>query len=254
MLKQFVVCLLSLSAALLTGCRVEHADADLPIYPSLSPADAIDVLARRAAAIHSLTAQVQLSLIRGDRQSIQLDGVMVIAPPNRLRLRVFKFTQAVFDLTVLPDGLWIETSADAAQHGPVIPAALSAGQLAHFLSWFEGGFFTAPGLKTQSSDADTLVFRRDQEDGTAIICHVDHRTATPRLFELLDPAGKIRFSLNMSDYQTVSGIVWPAHLTALAINPTDGNNKIDITFSDIEINGELAPQAFVPPPNAEKRP
>jgi hypothetical protein len=240
--------------ALLPGCANHAEHESIPTYAALTAPAALDILQRRAAAIHTFTARCTLTLIRGDKQTVQLDGLMVMAPPDRLRLRVWKLDQAVFDLTVLPDGLWIETSSDAPQQGPIVPAALSAGQLAHFLAWFEGGFFTAPGLIAQPSQGNVLVYRRDAGDGTSIVCDVDQASAVPRHFTLLDAAGKTRFSLEMSQYQSILGIVWPARLSALAMDPANGDSRIDIAFSDIEFNGELAAGAFVPPKGAEKRP
>jgi hypothetical protein len=242
------------SLGLLAGCGHHTQSESIPTYPALNAPTALDILQRRAAAIHTLTARCALTLTRGDRQTVQLDGLMVMAPPDRLRLRVWKLDQAVFDLTVLPDGLWIETPSDAPQRGRVVPAALSAGQLAHFLAWFEGGFFTAPGLSAQPPQANVLVYRRDVGDGTSIVCDVDRASAVPLHFTLLDAARKTRFSLDMSDYQSISGIIWPARMSALDVDAANGDSRIAIVFSDIEFNGELTPGAFVPPKGAEKRP
>jgi hypothetical protein len=224
--------------AVLAGCGHQTESTSIPTYAALTAPAALDILQQRAAAIHTFTARCALTLTRGDRQTVQLDGLMVMAPPDRLRLRVWKLDQAVFDLTVFPDGLWIETPSDAPQRGPVVPAALSAGQLAHFLTWFEGGFFTAPGLIAQPPQGIMLVYRRDVGDGTSIVCDVDRQSAVPIRFTLLDALGKTRFTLEMSEYQSISGIAWPARLSALAINPANGASRIDI----------------VPPPGAEKRP
>jgi len=242
------------TALLLCGCSGAPKPENLPTYSGLDGPAAERILAARAAAIHTLSAQCELTLDRGDGGNVRLDGLMVIATPDRLRLRVWKLNQAVFDLTVRKDGLWIETSKDAARQGRVVPASLGAGQLAQFLTWFEGGFFTQPGLKVESKGA-TLTFRRDQPDGTAILCEVDRSTVTPRLFRLMDAAGKTRFSLAMSDYQAEGGVFWPRKLTAIsAADAVEGGGKIDVNFSEIEFNGELAPTAFQPPPDAEKRP
>ena len=78
--------------------------------------------------IHGMTGRCQLTMTGENRQSIQLDGVMVMALPDRVRLRVWKLDQAVFDLTVLPEGLWIETApqmSGASTPGPLIPATLA---------------------------------------------------------------------------------------------------------------------------------
>ena len=62
-----------------------------------------------------------------------------------------------------------------------------------------------------------------------------------------DAAGKLRFRLAMSDYQVVSGVPWPMALAARS-----GDGRIDVRMKDVELNQELAPNAFRPPRRAEK--
>ena len=50
-----------------------------------------------------------LTLTRPDGQSVRLDAALVMSlPDHSVRLRAWKFNQAVFDLTLNPQGLWIE--------------------------------------------------------------------------------------------------------------------------------------------------
>src|SRR5579862_8281784 len=129
-------CPLCIAVALAAGCHSTPGTANLPVYPGLDGPAAQQIIIQRAAAIHTFSAQCELTLTRGKDQTIHLDGLMVMSPPNRLRLRVWKMDQAVFDLTLLPDGLWIKTSEEAARHGADVPMTVSAAQLARFLSWF----------------------------------------------------------------------------------------------------------------------
>jgi len=247
-------CLIAVAIFLPFGCTSSPGTSSLPAYAALDAPAAEQILAQRAAAVHTLTAQCQLTLTRPDGQSVRLDGVMVLAAPDRLRLRVWKFNQAVFDLTLRPDGLWTQVNTDAEAHGPVIPASISAGQLARFLSWFQGGYFTSPGLTVTSSD-DAIILRRRQPDGSAEICMVDRATATARQFKVLDPTGRQRFSLSMTDYRDISGFIWPLRLSATSSAAADqGGGRIDVVFTDLEFNGDLAPGAFVPPADAQRRP
>ena len=93
---------------------------------------------------------------------------------------------------------------------------MNAQQVAHFLNWFEGAFFTDPGLKTDPGTTDTLAFRRDLPEGGAVVCTVDRATVTPQEFRLLDAKGTTRFTLSLSDYRILSGIIWPLHMIATA--------------------------------------
>ena len=100
-------------AIVLTGCAArQQVDANLPTYGRLDHAAALRVLAERAQSVRSVSAQAALTLTRADGQSVQLDGAVAMAPPGRVRLRAWKFNQAVFDLTLTPEGLWVLTPDD----------------------------------------------------------------------------------------------------------------------------------------------
>jgi hypothetical protein len=245
--------LLLIGLALATGCHSVGGTASLPTYTTVDAQSAKTILNNRAQSIHTFSAQCQLTLDKGDGQTIRLDGVFVMAPPDRVRLRAWKFGQAVFDLTLTPDGLWIETPPEAAKHGDIIPATLHAAQISRQLTWFTGGFFSSPDLKTNPTGK--LIFSRDLPDGMTAVCDVDPATVTPRKFRLQDSTGTTRFTLDLTDYRNFNGIIWPTHLSAVEL-PAPGKKAghIEISFEDIEFNSDLADQAFVPPPSAKRQP
>jgi outer membrane lipoprotein-sorting protein len=229
-----------------TGCAHKPAGSNLPTYAGLDDAAALKVLSERAAAVKTLSAQCRLTLTRPDGESVRLDGAVVMQPPERLRLRAWKFNQAVFDLTLTPDGLWVMAPGDEERREKVLPASLSAAQFGREWAVLNGGFFLERDLVT-GGDRTWLDVRRRVEDGRTILCRVDRRTLTPWRYEMRDPSGKLRFRLALSEYQVVSGIPWP---TALAARSGDG--RIDVRMKDVELNQELAPTAFRPPRRAEK--
>lgn len=232
------------------GCQSAPPGRPIARFSSLDNDAALTILARRAEMIRAMTGQCELTLKRSGQQVVRLDGLMVMAPPDRVRLRVWKMDQAVFDLTVLPDGVWIERAPQEAD-GPVVPATVSAVKMSRELCWFIGGFFRSPGLAAQPSPKGDLLYRRYDPDGTSIECQVDAATATARRFNFRDALGNTRFSLDMSDYGEVDGIAWPMRLAAW---DAADHGEIDVAFSRVEFNGELAPRAFIPPPGAEKQP
>src|SRR5215207_7588135 len=118
-----VLCVSAVAFQLL-GCARRQNASPLPTYPSLDNAAALKVLAGRAEAVKSMSAQCALTLTRPDDQSVQLDGAVVMEPPGKLRLRAWKFGQAVFDLTLTPDGLWVMTPQDPNRREKVLPASL----------------------------------------------------------------------------------------------------------------------------------
>ena len=114
------------------------------------------------------------------------------------------------------------------------------------LSQFTGGFFTQEPPPHAEVRGDVLLLTRPTPEGN-LHCEVERATLTPRRFYARDETGD-RFELKMQDYQTLSGIPWPMRLEA--ISPM---GRVIVQQRDVEINGELAPSAFVPPRRAEKR-
>ena len=218
----------------------------LPTYPGLDDSAALKVLAERAEAVKTLSAQCRLTLTRPDGQTVQLDGAVVMEPPQRLRLRAWKFGQAVFDLTLKEDGLWVMTPQDPGRREKVLPASLSAAQLGREWAVLNGRFFLERDLTT-GGNAKWLNVTRRLEDGRTVTCRVDRATLTPREYAMRDPQGKLRFHFTLADYRMVGGIPWPTKLAARS-----GDGKIDIRLDDVELNQELAANAFRPPRRAEK--
>ena len=232
---------------LVTGCARQRR-SNLPTYPALSDTDALKVLADRAASVKTLSAPADLTLTRPDGDSVRLDAAIVMAPPDRLRLRAWKFGQAVFDLTLTEEGLWVMTPDDPGRREKVLPASVSAAQFAREWALLTGQFFTAPDLSVRS-ESNRLLVRRRLEDGRTITCTVDRPTLTPRTYVKRDEAGRPRFTLALSDYQMINGIPWPTRLDARS-----GDGKIAVRMKEVDLNGELSPTAFRPPRRAEKRP
>jgi hypothetical protein len=235
--------------ALASGCASRRkVESTLPTYDHVDEATALRILDERARAVRTVSARSDLTLTRADGQTVRLDGAVVMAPPDRLRLRAWKFNQAVFDLTLTPDGLWVVTPDDPSRRQKVLPASLSAAQLGREWALLSGSFFGDPGLKVRIAN-DGVVVTKPLDDGRAVVCEVDRRTLTPRRYRLLDPAGRTRFTLGLSGYGMFDGIPWPTRLNALS---EDG--RIAVGLKDVELNGELAPNAFRPPRRAEKQP
>jgi hypothetical protein len=228
----------------------------LPRFEKLTTPAALDVLRQRAQSVQNLSARCAVKLTRPDGQSVHLDALIVLAKPDRLRLRTWKMGQVVFDLTLRPDGLWVETPGDPQRAKEVIPATEGAAEFGHQFLWFSGGFFTdpdgsysAPIALPQQSTPDTLALVRRSDAEGEIRCEIDRATTTPRRFQLL--ANRVtQFTVEMAGFQDFKGIIWPTYLRGT----TSDGQKIEIELSDLEFNAELAPRAFEPPANAQKRP
>jgi outer membrane lipoprotein-sorting protein len=245
-MKQARAILLAMTL-LATGCARPPSAEPLPTYPRLDDAAALKVLADRAASVKTLSAECDLTLTRPAGDSVRLDGAVVMAPPDRLRLRAWKLNQAIFDLTLTPDGLWVMTPDDPSRREKVLPASLGAAQFAREWALLNGQFFTQPGLVLGGNDR-WLTVTRTLGDGRKVVCRIDRATLTPRQYVMSDPQGAVRFKLTLSDYRLQGNIPWPRKTGAVS-----GEGKIDLRLKEVELNQDLAPGAFKPPRRAEKR-
>jgi outer membrane lipoprotein-sorting protein len=236
--------LLTLLALVNTGCQSEH----IPTYPLMDNSSSLRVLAERAKTIRTLSAQGAITLTSTDEQSVRLDAAMVSQVPDRMRLRAWKFGQAVFDLTLTPDGLFLITPDNNSRREQMKAAGASAADFVRTWSVLSGGLFESPNLRIEPTLTQLRITRAAAGEPT-IICIVDRTTLTPRRYELIDDQGNRRFSLALDRYATVNNLVWPRRLVA-----TSEQGTINIELREIEINGDLPRGAFVPPRRAERLP
>jgi outer membrane lipoprotein-sorting protein len=232
------------------GCAPRPQPENLPVYHWADDATALHDLSARAHAVKTVSAAALLTLTRPDGQSVRLDGAVAMSLPTKsVRLRAWKLGQAVFDLTLTPQGLWIEIPRDAGRRQQIAPASISASQLARALAVFGGEVFDGPGVQVVDRGGPQFEVRKPLEEGRTMTANVDRHTLVVRAYQLTDPSGAVRFTLTLQQYQSVNGVLWPARLIARSETGT-----IDVELRDIELNAGLPPAAFVPPRGAEKQP
>jgi outer membrane lipoprotein-sorting protein len=214
----------------------------------MDAASSLRVLAERARQVQTLSGEGLITLTRPDGESVRLDAAIAMRPPERARLRAWKFGRAIFDLTVAPDGVWVVTPDDPKRQEQIRSAGVGAGRLARAWSVLSGGFFDAPGLTTQVTDA-RLRLRREAAGEPVVLCEVDRRTLTPRRYSMLDDRGVTRFTLTLDRYQTFGSAVWPTKLVA-----TSDGGTVEVDLRQVDVNPELPPAAFTPPRRAERLP
>lgn len=229
-----------LFAVLLTGCA---APASLPPVQWNSTDDALAILRRRADALHTVSAEGLITLERPDGESVRMDLAMVRQGSNRLRLRAWKLTRAVFDLTATPDGVFLLTAEEPSLKAKSKSAGLTAKRLADMLELFNGQFFHRDDLKFVDTSTALIV------SDSMLRCDVDRRSLTPMRFTLLDTTGKPRFTLDLSDYRQIAGEPVPFRYVA-----TSDDGRIIIALREVELNTDLPVGAFMPPKRAEKLP
>jgi outer membrane lipoprotein-sorting protein len=230
-----------------SGCA-DHSKESIPTYPLTDAASSLKLVAEHAKQVRSLTGEGLITLTRPNGESVRLDAAMAMQPPERARMRAWKFGRAVFDLTVTPEGVWAVIPEDPKRKEQITSAGVSAAKLAKTWSVLSGGFFESQGLTAETAGSKMLV-RRVTPGEALVICEVDRKTLTPRKYSMLDDQGKTRFSLALERYRQFGEVVWPTKLVAIS----DGGT-VEIELREVEINPELEAAAFVPPRRAEKLP
>ena len=233
-----------LSLIVLFGCAHEH----LPAYPPMSEQEALTILRDRSHAIRAISAQALLTLTRANGDAVRLDAVVVMQPPDRARLRAWKFSQAVFDMTLTPDGVWIIAPQDDEHRKDILAAGPNTGRLIRQWMQLMTGSFDDPGLAVHGN-GEKLLLTEANDNGTTISCQIDRKTLTPRRYVIKDRGGAERFTLILSDYAEFGGIPWPRKIEAVS-----DSGRILVELHDVELNGDLPPGVFHPPARAEKLP
>jgi acyl-coenzyme A synthetase/AMP-(fatty) acid ligase len=237
------ILLLGLLLSLTPGCAHQPT---LPTYPELSDSAALKILAERGQSIHAMSGQGSLELIQPDGQSIRLEAAVALRPPDHVRLRAWKFGQAVLDLTITPQGVWIVAPDEGKRRERVLTSGARAAEFAKAWSLFT--LFDRSDI-TATDRGGRLIVRQNRPGEPVILCYIDRKTLTPRRYEIQNDAGKTRFSLDLDHYADIQGIPWPRRMTA--VGP---NGKIVLDLRDLELNGDIPAGAFTPPPRAQRLP
>jgi hypothetical protein len=229
---------------LLAGC-VARNDEKLPAVTWRNHEEARQILAQRAEAVRTVTAEGLITLVRPDGESVRFDLAMVRDRDRGVRLRAWKLGRAVFDVTMTRDGgVWMLTPDDPSLKQKVRTAGVSARQLLDAWEMFNGEFFTT-GEGKFDDRGGTLRYVSNNA-----FCDIDRRTLAPRRYGLTDDAGKLRFELELSDYREIAGVPFAQRYRARSRD----EGEIRIALRDVELNTELAPAALKPPGRAEKLP
>lgn len=214
----------------------------IPHYPLMGPAESLRVVRERAATIRTIQAQATLTLTDDRDESVTFDGVILVQAPNRIRVRAWKFGQAVFDLTATEDGTWQYVTRDEAKPATGVTREV-ARKIVEFITG--GGpresasvTLTTGGIEVASLTQDALLETRRYDRSTLTLASVC----------LMDGDGTV-FQLLMDEYRVVNDHVWPTRVRAVS-----GDRQVLIRFSDVEINADLPSAAFKPPARAERVP
>ena len=232
-----VACALLVTFALV-GCSTP---SPLPTYP-WEGVDAAMTTLRERPVPSTVQSECRLLMMDGAGFRIHLDGVLIVELPDRFRLRTWKHGRPAFDLTITPEGRWVETGrgdAGEAEHPDV-------SGFATMLDWLSGKAYHDPELWLSDEDAATFTMSTQTaagESGLAFV--VDKKTRTARLFIVRGSAGTIVQSVHMRDWDLIGEQPWPTRVTADGLHGT-----FDVRVSDLALDEPVAAVAFVPPATA----
>lgn len=228
-----------------TGCANR-----LPTYRWTDENAALRTLSERELSLQTVSSRCRIALERADGAAVQLDGALAARLPDALRLRAWKLSQPVWDLTILPEGIWLFTAEAPEQGGQSPGSAIPAARLAQAWSLFTSGFVDGMWAFLPADGSPSLQMRMAPEDTEGdVLCELHRPTLTVRRCQVFDPDGALRLSLLLDRYVAVNGIVFPRRITAVSIAGT-----ITITLDRPAFNVELPPQALTPPRRAVKQP
>ena len=242
-----LICCCFLLLGLYGCCTVDP----IPTFTWTDSKTAIDLMAKRAESIKTIEApRCTIRMTNSNGQTIRLDGVLVSRPPDSLRLRATKFSSLVFDLTLIPDGLWIAKADDlpANQNVDDMFSKTSAQQLGAAWSIVTGRWFKDPALKIDDKGGETFMIRRQVSGSLQFDCIVDRATLTPRQYLLFHGDSKSKSTIYLSEYRQFGDVVFPTLIRAQT-----GKTAMEFSLDEVSFNQELAPAAFKPPRRAIKQ-
>lgn len=215
---------------------------------------ALKVISERARSVETLAGACTVVLHDPEGGSVTFDGAIAARPPDHLRLQGWKFAKKVFDLTVTPEGTWVdvgrEMGSDRADRAAL--RGLTAGRIAEAWALATADVLAAEPLQIDGAGARAATFevRGELSDPPrTVVYRVDRRTLTVTGCRVLDARGDVSHVITLDRYRLIDGIAWPTRLAG-----TSGARRFVLEFSDVELNGALAPAAFVPPPRAVRQP
>jgi hypothetical protein len=269
------------SAAIVLGFLAGCAHS-IKTYDWKDDQTAIQTLSQRAQSIHAVRATGTLVLTSADNQHVTLDAAIVAQQiplrasggggrvheaggggatseiaataedrnPVSLRIRTWKFGQAIFDLTAKPEGVWIASDSDNDDKPDDRLKSLKPETISQAWNLFFGDFFSRPGLKYIDTPGRTFTVER-RENATTIACDVDRATLTARQYRIIDDHGRLRQTLTLARYEELGQppTPWPMLIIARG---EDG--QAQVRFDEVEINPELDEAVFTPPRRAVKQP
>jgi hypothetical protein len=259
--------------ALIVGALLGGCTPSVPSHQWRGEQAATATLAQRGGSIRSVRATATITLTSVNNQHVTLDAAIVAdnapatsaqeasdSPPDRpksapnalrLRIRTWKFGQAIFDLTARPDGTWLAADSQGDAPPDKRLESLKPEQIAQAWNLFFGDFFSRPGLRTSTDPRSRTLLAVRDEDGVTTECRLDMDTLTAREYVISDDHGRVRQTLTLARYQPLGDPPTPWPMLVIA---RGDQGRVMVRFDEVEINPALEDSVFTPPRRAVKQP
>lgn len=233
-------------APILVLAAIPGCVSSLPTQPWIDHDHALNVVSTRMNAVETLTANCVLVLHEPSRGSMTLEGALAMRPSGFLRIQCWKFTTKVLDLTLTPEGLWIDMKRRTESEDDDPGAMFDTERLAEAWMLFMGEMLGNQPVVIDDRGGPAFEARIDQPDlNRSIVYSIERRTLTARRCLLFGIDGELLFSLRYERYRLFDDIACPTLLVG-----ESQAGSFQLRLSDIEINGTLGNRAFRPPRNA----
>ena len=166
-----------------------------------TPQAALDAIGERGKRPWAIHADARLTLTDPAGQSVRVDATYFITNDGRARVRAWKLGQAVFDITVTPQGVWLFTGREEAR--PSLPGVTRA--VRQWVSYFGGSYAdgqAAPPAGDERFFTISSNASAGESDATLRVT-IDRLWAAPVRFELIAAPQPPRFAMTMGLYAFV---------------------------------------------------
>lgn len=245
--------LLLATLAALPSCANGSRSSSLALS-SLSPAEALAVLQLRARSRDTTATSGTMTLTSSTGERVTLDFA-ARTRPGFLRLRAWRFGEAVLDVTTTPDGAWlyvppIEKAGGSEDTGQAagMPDLPDPDDLARAWTLISGGVLAYAAITEQEADSLTL---RSDLDGAPVRVRIDRAHLRPVEYQFPDaPDTSIRLEpndwLDAGTDAAMDSPTWPRVVTLLS-----PRGVIEIHFERAEVNVDQPDGVFDPPARAK---
>jgi len=232
------------AAALTQGCA-----SRLPTHPWRGHDDALRKIVDRAARIETVSARCRLLMTRPGGNTVQLDGALAARVPGYLRLRAWKLSQPIYDVTATPQGIWVYTAPREGPEGGGDLQSLPSSRLIDAWEKLAGGVVD-PTWDPLPDDGGPVVYvaQGAGTDETTATCSLDRSTQTIRECHIKGEGKGAAVTLRLDRYRLIEGHVWPER-----VELESPSGSVIILLDDVALNTQLPATAFSPPRRAAKQ-